>query len=62
MSLLWGVVPAHVEFGRLEDPVGLAREVVRSGGLAESGHHVLLVRGFHSDPAENIPSVTVVTI
>lgn len=62
MSLLWGVVPVQVESGRLDDPVRLAREVARSEGLAESGHHVLLVRGFHSDPAENIPSVTVVTI
>jgi len=61
MRLLWGVVPAHVP-DPPEDPQALARLLAAELGLAGPGDRVLLVRGFHREPAKEVPSVTVVTL
>lgn len=61
-NLLWGVVPQSVDPDAIEDPHALARRIVVEGGLASPGDTVLLVRGFSSEPAQNTPSVTIVTV
>jgi pyruvate kinase len=61
-NLLWGVVPQAADNDAIEDPCDLARGIVRKGGLAASGDTILLVRGFRSDPKQNTPSVTIVTV
>ncbi|MBI4613512.1 MAG: pyruvate kinase [Planctomycetes bacterium] len=58
-TLLWGAVPVKIEPGDLADGPGLARKLARDLCLAAPGESVLLVRGFHEDPARNAPSVTV---
>ena len=62
MALLWGVIPILVDEAGKTNPNELARAVARELGLATSGEYVLLVRGFHDDPALNSPSVTVITV
>jgi hypothetical protein len=62
VNLLWGAIPVPREAMERTDPVELAREVARQLALGEPGHHVLLVRGFHDDPARNSPSVTVIPL
>lgn len=62
MALLWGVIPLLVDAGDYPDANDLVRLVVRDLGLAVEGQYVLLVRGFHQDPALNTPSITVITI
>lgn len=62
MSLLWGVVPLLDTRTGKSNPNELARKVALELGLAIPGQHVLLVRGFHRDPAMNMPSITVLTI
>ncbi|MBF0275992.1 MAG: pyruvate kinase, partial [Nitrospinae bacterium] len=62
MALLWSVIPVlEEETGKIK-PNLLARKVVEELKIAKNGEHVLLVRGFHSDPKSNTPSVTVLTI
>jgi pyruvate kinase len=62
MTLLWSVIPVLREDAGKMDPNELARKVARDLQLAGKGEYVLLVRGFHSNPELNIPSVTVVTV
>lgn len=62
MALLWSVIPAFSEDAGKTNPNALARQIIIDEGLATTGDKVLLVRGFHSDDALNIPSVTVLTI
>ena len=62
MSLMWGVVPHLVEDEGLDDPIAMARERAQKLGLAKSGEFVLLVRGFHADPAKNTPSITLLRV
>jgi pyruvate kinase len=62
MSLLWGVIPLFDEAAGTANPNELARKVSQHLGLAETGQHILLVRGFHNEPAMNLPSVTVITL
>jgi len=57
-ALLWGVIAINVDAAALEDPNTLARETVLAYKLAETGHRILVVRGF----AANTPGVTIVTI
>ncbi len=52
----------RVDAAALEDPNALARETVLAYKLAEKGQTILLVQGYSTDPAENMPSVTVVTV
>jgi len=62
MTLLWSVIPVLRDDADKLEPNELARSVARDLQLANKGEYVLLVRGFHSDPELNIPSVTVVTV
>ena len=62
MTLLWSVIPVLREDADTIDPHELARKVARDLQLANAGDYVLLVRGFHSKPKLNTPSVTVVTV
>ncbi len=61
-ALLWGVIAINVEAAVLEDAIALSRETVLQYKLAEKGQTILLVQGYSADPAENKPSVTVVTV
>jgi len=62
MMLLWGVIPVLDQSAGAENPNALARRLARQLELAVSGEHVLLIRGFHSDPELNTPSITVITV
>ncbi len=61
-SLLWGVLPMHVPEDRMHAPNDLAREAALRFGLAEPGQTILMVRGFSTDPQENTPNITVLTV
>lgn len=59
MQLAWGVVAVRdVEGDRAEQ----ARTVTQALGLAEPGQTILIVAGFHRDPDQNLPSVTLVRV
>lgn len=62
MSLLWGVIPVHAEDVGSINPNHIARRIAHELGLVDSGQHILLVRGFHSDPELNTPSVTLLAV
>ncbi len=62
MALLWGLVPLLVDEAGNVNPNELTRRVAKELGLADAGQYVLLVRGFHDDPAMNSPTVTVITV
>ncbi len=62
ISMLWGVVPVLDEETGSVNPNQLARRVAQEQGLADAGDYVLLVRGFHSDPDLNAPTITTVAI
>jgi pyruvate kinase len=59
---MWGVVPHQVEDEDLSDPIAMARDRAQKLGLAKPGEFVLLVRGFHSDPMKNTPSITLLRV
>ena len=61
-SLLWGVIPVSANESDFDDFRSFARRIVKKLDLADEGHHILVVRGFSSEPEQNIPSVTVVTV
>lgn len=61
-NLFWGVVPVQVDETELDNPIALTRRITTNLGLAESQDRVLLVRGFHSKPQRNVPSITIVSI
>jgi pyruvate kinase len=62
ISLLWGVIPVIDEETGSTNPNELARRVAKEQGLADSGDYVLLIRGFHSDPKFNTPTITTITV
>ena len=62
MSLLWGVIPMAATPEELANPAALARQAVTRIELAVPGNHILLVQGFHGDPALNAPSITVLSV
>ncbi len=62
MAMLWSVIPVHSDNAGKINPNELARQVITDEGIAKSGEKVLLIRGFHSETALNIPSVTVLTV
>ena len=62
MALLWSVIPVLTEKAGKTNPNELARDIAKELGLVEKGQCILLIRGFHSDPLLNTPSVTVITI
>ena len=44
------------------NPNQLVREVAQGLEIAEKGDYILLVRGFHSDPQMNTPTITTILI
>ena len=62
MNLYWSIIPVLATDAGNTDPEKLARQMAGDLKLAEKGDPVLLVRGFHSDPEKNTPSVTVLTV
>ncbi|MBM2830502.1 MAG: pyruvate kinase [Gammaproteobacteria bacterium] len=62
MALLWSVIPVLASDAGSVNPNELARRVARELKIAAKGQFVLLVRGFHSDPVKNNPSVTVLSV
>ena len=62
INILWGVVPVLLEEAAHSDPTQLARDISKNKKLAKSGENVLLIRGFHTEPKLNTPSVTVLTV
>jgi pyruvate kinase len=60
--LAWGVVPVTVSEDELREPNGLAIRLVVDLGLAKKQQAILIVRGFHSDPTLNAPSVSVIAV
>ncbi len=61
MNLLWGAIPVLADDVGVSNPNVIARRVARDLGLAEPGQYILLVRGFHADPALNTPSITLLS-
>jgi len=61
-NLLWGVIPVTVNPAEMENPKSLAKRFSHKLGLAGEGHTILVVKGFDSDPDQNMPNVTVVTV
>jgi pyruvate kinase len=62
MKLMWGVVPHLDEAAGAENPNAIARRTARHLGLGETGDFVVLVRGFHADPALNTPTITLLKL
>ncbi|MCP4409812.1 MAG: pyruvate kinase [Gammaproteobacteria bacterium] len=62
VNLLWGVMPVQVDEIELENPIALTRRLTTSLGLTNSEDRVLMIRGFHSDPEKNTPSITILSI
>jgi len=60
--LLWGVIPVTVDSADDQDPHVLAKKIVQEKGLVAEDSTILVVRGFSSDPLNNVPSVTVLSI
>ena len=59
VSLFWGVEAVTVptlDPGPLHE---VTRRLARESGLAEPGHFILEVRGFHVDPEKNVPTIAV---
>jgi pyruvate kinase len=61
-GLLWGVIPVIADPEAIGEPHSLARKTVMELNLASEGDTILVVRGFSSDPKQNTPSVTIVTV
>jgi len=62
MSLYWGMIPMLAAESELDEPVALTRRLAAVHDLAAPGDYVLMVRGFHSAPEHNTPSVTVLSV
>ncbi|MEX0951986.1 MAG: pyruvate kinase [Gammaproteobacteria bacterium] len=62
MALMWGILPVLSDAAATEDGAQVARQLVNKLELANEGQHILLVRGFNSDPKLNAPSVTVLMV
>jgi pyruvate kinase len=62
LALMWGVIPVLSENAGHENPNVVARSISSRLELAGSGDYILLVRGFHSDPMLNTPSVTTLIV
>ncbi len=62
LALAWGVLPVRVEPAELADLRAVACRLVCELVTAEPGQHLLLVRGFHVDRSEDLPSISVLTV
>ncbi len=58
LALLWSVIPVLKNEAGKMNPNRLAKLVALELGLAKKEQYVLLVRGFHSDPELNTPTIT----
>jgi pyruvate kinase len=61
-NLLWGVIPMKVSHEEMGRPTALARRLVVELDLAERGHTILLVRGYHELPELNQPTLSVIEL
>ena len=55
MALHWGIVPVHVGESEIKNWRRICRFIAGRIGLGQPGHDILLVSGFHDDPALNEP-------
>ena len=62
MALLWGVIPVLDTSTGTANPNEIARHWAENLGLAEVNDSVVLVRGFHEEPALNTPSITIINV
>ncbi len=62
MNLLWGVVPICVDERELVRPNAMVRQLVRDFDLGNPGEYVLRVSGFHQDPQQSIPTISVISL
>ena len=62
MNLLWGVIPVLVDEIPEDDLFTLARQQVQKLRMTHSGDHILLIRGFHEDPMQSTPSITILCV
>ena len=62
MALFWSVIPVLADDAGSINPNELGKRVARELKLADDGGYVLLIRGFHSTPEQNIPSITVLSV
>jgi pyruvate kinase len=60
--LMWGVLPVTVAENDMRDANALAIRLVGELGLAQKMQAILLVRGFHTVPGMNAPSISVITV
>ena len=58
MTLMWGMIPHLAPAVGHDNPSQITRRVARELGLADNGEFVVMVRGFHSDPEWNSPSIS----
>jgi len=61
-ALLWGVIPVYSEDAGKTNPNEIARKAARELELVSPGEYILLVRGIHSEPLLNTPSITVLMV
>jgi pyruvate kinase len=62
IALMWGTLPVLDPEAGSENPNTVARRVAQRLNLAQPGEHIVLVRGFHHEPALNTPSMTLLTL
>ena len=62
MNLLWGIVPYLAEHAGQKNPNKVAREVAQALGIGQTGEHIVMVRGFHSESELNSPSITLLEL
>jgi pyruvate kinase len=62
LALLWGTLPYVDAHAGAENPNQVAKRAATALGLAADGDFVIVVRGFHSDPALNTPTITLFRI
>jgi pyruvate kinase len=55
LSLHWGIIPVHLVTPDHQDWRDLCRRVAAQCELTRPGHTVLVVSGFHAEPALNEP-------
>ncbi len=62
LALLWGTIP-HVDPAAGDDnPNLVARRAATTLGLVKTGDLIIVVRGFHSNPEFNTPTITLLKI
>jgi pyruvate kinase len=61
-TLFWGVETVPVVTLDQGPNQEITRKLALESGLAEEGHYLLVVRGFHQNPEQNLPSITVCRI